>query len=181
MMAAACPAPPVTVVAGKPAPPDSLLALPGGEALRGERLFVRHATESVRFIVIHCSATRAGRPYPAEQLERDHRARGFRTTGYHFYIRADGTTYHPRLLGEVGAHVKGLNSCSIGICYEGGLDASGRPADTRTPRQKERLRELLHILRRLYPHALITGHRQLAPQSGKACPCFDAAWEYRGI
>ena len=56
-----------------------------------------------------------------------------------FYIRTDGTTTHPRLLGEVGAHVKGLNHCSIGICYEGGLDPDGHPADTRTPRQRERL------------------------------------------
>lgn len=102
-------------------------------ALRGEVEYMRHATESVRFIVIHCSATRCDRPYTAEQLERDHLCRGFRTTGYHFYIRTDGTTTHPRLLGEVGAHVKGLNHCSIGICYEGGLDPDGHPADTRTP------------------------------------------------
>lgn len=147
-------------------------------ALLEEVEFMRHATESVRFIVIHCSATRCDRPYPAEQLERDHRARGFRKTGYHFYIRTDGTTVHPRLLGEVGAHVKGLNHCSIGICYEGGLDPDGHPADTRTLRQRERLLELLTILRRLYPHALITGHNRLAK---KACPCFDAEWEYRGV
>lgn len=147
-------------------------------ALREEVEFMRHATESVRFIVIHCSATRCDRPYTAEQLERDHRARGFRKTGYHFYIRTDGTTVHPRLLGEIGAHVKGLNHCSIGICYEGGLDPDGHPADTRTPHQRERLLELLTILRRLYPAALITGHNQFAR---KACPCFDARWEYRGV
>ena len=71
--------------------------------LQGEIELMRHATDSVRFIVVHCSATRCNRPYTAEQLERDHRSRGFRTTGYHFYIRTDGTTTHPRLLGEVGA------------------------------------------------------------------------------
>lgn len=140
--------------------------------------WMRHATESVRFIVIHCSATRRDQPYTAEQLECDHRARGFRTTGYHFYIRRDGTTTHPRRLGEVGAHVKGLNRCSIGICYEGGLDETGRPADTRTPRQKERLLELLAILRRLYPQAMVIGHNQLSPKIPKACPCFDARSEY---
>lgn len=118
--------------------------------LQGEIELMRHATDSVRFIVVHCSATRCNRPYTAEQLERGHRSRGFRTTGYHFYIRTDGTTTHPRLLGEVGAHVKGLNHCSIGICYEGGLDPDGHPVDTRTPRQRERLEELLTILRQLY-------------------------------
>lgn len=150
-------------------------------ALRDEVEFMRHATESVRFIVIHCSATRCNCPYTAEQLERDHRSRGFRTTGYHFYIRTDRITTHPRLLGEVSAHVKGLNHCSIGICYEGGLDPDGNPADTRTLRQCERLKELLTILRRLYPQALITGYNRLNPHPPKACPCFDAEWEYRRI
>ena len=146
-----------------------------------EKTFVRHATDSIRFIVIHCSATNPARPYTAGQLERDHRARGFRTTGYHFYIRTDGTTTHPRLLGEVGAHAKGFNRCSIGICYEGGLDETGRPADTRTPAQKARLLELLTILRRIYPKAMIIGHNQLSSKIKKACPCFDARWEYAGI
>lgn len=146
-----------------------------------EKAFVRHATDSIRFIVIHCSATSPARPYTAEQLERDHRARGFRTTGYHFYIRTDGTTTHPRLLGEIGAHAKGFNRCSIGICYEGGLDESGQPADTRTAAQKTRLLELLTILRRIYPKAMIIGHNQLSPKIQKACPCFDARWEYARI
>lgn len=58
--------------------------------------------DSVRFLVIHCSATRSDRSYPVERLLRDHRARGFRTVGYHFYLRRDGTlTQHRRLL-EVG-------------------------------------------------------------------------------
>ena len=149
--------------------------------LQGEIGLMCHAIDSVRLIVVQCSATRCNRPYTAEQLERDHRSRGFRTTGYHFYIRTDGTTTHPRLLGEVGAHVKGLNHCSIGICYEGGLDPDGHPADTRTPRQRERLEELLTILRQLYPQALITGHNHLTPHAPKACPCFDAEWEYRWI
>lgn len=141
--------------------------------------YVRHATESIRFIVIHCSATRLSRPYTAEQLERDHRRRGFRTTGYHFYIRADGSTTHPRLLGEVGAHARGVNHCSIGICYEGGLDETGQPADTRTPAQKEQLLRLVTQLRKLYPKAMVIGHNQLSPRVHKACPCFDARWEYR--
>ena len=144
--------------------------------LECEQQLLRHPVDSIRFLVIHCSATRCNQAYTARQLESDHRARGFRTTGYHFYIRRDGTLHHPRLLGEVGAHAKGFNRCSIGICYEGGLDPQGQPADTRTPQQLQRLLDLLSILKRLYPHALIVGHRDLNPH--KACPCFDAAKEY---
>lgn len=45
------------------------------------------SSTSVKYIVIHCSATRSTRDYTAEQLLRDHKTRGFRTVGYHFYIR----------------------------------------------------------------------------------------------
>lgn len=42
------------------------------------------SSASVKYIVIHCSATRSTRDYTAEQLLRDHKTRGFRTVGYHF-------------------------------------------------------------------------------------------------
>ena len=134
--------------------------------------------ESVRFLVVHCSATRADRDYTVEQLLRDHKTRGFRTIGYHLYIRRNGeVTQHRRLL-EVGAHVRGYNRCSIGICYEGGLSATdGKPADTRTPEQKQALRELLGKLHTLFPKALILGHCDL-PGVKKACPCFQVMSEY---
>ena len=133
--------------------------------------------DSVRFLVIHCSATRSDRSYPVERLLRDHRARGFRTVGYHFYLRRDGTlTQHRRLL-EVGAHARPYNRCSIGICYEGGLDPQGRPADTRTPVRRERLRQLLSLLRELFPEARVVGHRDLPGATPKACPCFDVGAE----
>ena len=137
-----------------------------------------NGADSVRFLVIHCSATRCDRDYTTEQLLRDHRKRGFRTVGYHFYIRRDGTvTQHRRLL-EVGAHARGFNRCSIGICYEGGLDTEGHPTDTRTPAQKQRLTELIWKLRKLFPQAVVVGHRDL-PGVKKDCPCFEAAEEYK--
>ena len=137
----------------------------GGEETLNERTLLTqvesglmmNGADSVRFIVIHCSATQSDRDYTVEQLLRDHKVRGFRTIGYHFYIRRSGiVTQHRRLL-EVGAHVRGLNRCSIGICYEGGLDESGKTT--------------------LFPHALIVGHRDL-PGVKKACPCFSCD-EYR--
>jgi hypothetical protein len=58
----------------------------------------------VKYLVIHCSATRCTQSYPVEQLLRDHRKRGFRTIGYHFYIRRDGTlTQHRALLATAPA------------------------------------------------------------------------------
>jgi N-acetyl-anhydromuramyl-L-alanine amidase AmpD len=66
------------------------------------------------------------------------------------------------------------------VCYEGGLDAEGHPADTRTPAQKETLRKLLLRLKTDYPNARMVGHRDL-PDVKKACPCFDAEAEYQGI
>lgn len=134
--------------------------------------------EQVRYLILHCSATRCDRPYTAKQLIRDHKSRGFRTAGYHFYVRRDGTmTQHRRLL-EVGAHCRPFNRCSIGICYEGGLDPSGHPADTRTPQQTERLSRLFQNLRRLFPQAQIRGHRDMPGAVPKDCPCLDAEKEF---
>jgi len=76
----------------------------------------------------------------------------------------------------VGAHCKNHNAHSLGICYEGGLNARGQPADTRTLAQKLAMLQLLEVLHRKYPKALIVGHHDLNPQ--KDCPCFDAVKEY---
>ena len=135
-------------------------------------------TDAVRFIVIHCSATRVNRNYTVEQMMRDHKARGFRTIGYHFYIRKSGeVTQHRRLL-EVGAHAQGYNRCSIGVCYEGGLDDEGRPADTLTRAQYDAMWNLLRKLKITFPQAKIVGHRDLPGTTPKACPCFDAAKKF---
>ncbi|MEE0147070.1 MAG: N-acetylmuramoyl-L-alanine amidase, partial [Segatella copri] len=84
----------------------------------------------------------------------------------------DGVIYPCRPESEPGAHARHYNAHSIGICYEGGLDANGRPADTRTPAQKAAMRELLKSLCTDYPEAEILGHRDL-PGVHKECPCFD--------
>ena len=95
----------------------------------------------IDLIVIHCSATREDRSLTPDDLETLHRRRGFNGTGYHYYIRKDGTVHLTRPVERIGAHAKGFNASSIGICYEGGLDCRGRPADTRTPAQLS----LIHI------------------------------------
>ena len=124
----------------------------------------------INYIVVHCSATREGHVLTPEALESEHRRRGFRTTGYHYYIRRDGTVLGTRSLELPGAHCRGHNKYSIGICYEGGLDADCCPKDTRTLEQRGSLLALLRELCRQFPKALIVGHHDLNPM--KECPCF---------
>lgn len=100
--------------------------------------------ETIDSIIIHCSATRAGQNLKAKDIDRMHRARNFDMIGYHFVIDLDGTIEKGRPLSMIGAHcnTKGssgmsYNKHSIGVCYIGGLNVNGEPADTRTPAQKD--------------------------------------------
>lgn len=129
-------------------------------------------------IIVHCTATPAGLHVSADDVDRWHKARGFKGIGYHYLVGTDGLIEFGRPENRIGAHCLGHNAHSIGVAYAGGLDADGRPADTRTTLQKAALCRLLTELRRRYPGARIRGHRDFAP---KACPCFDATAEYSGI
>ena len=106
---------------------------------------------TINLIVIHCSATRADRDFTEDDLEVCHRRRGFNGTGYHFYIRKNGDIKTTREIERIGAHAKGHNQNSIGICYEGGLDCHGHPADTRTEWQVHSMHVLILTLLRDYP------------------------------
>ena len=132
------------------------------------------STDDIKYLVLHCSASRCNQDYSVELLRRDHKARGFYDIGYHFYIRKDGKKTQHRMLLEVGAHCIPYNRCSIGICYEGGLDEDDKPANTLTKEQEERITDLLINLHKLFPKAKIVGHRDLPGASPKECPCFDA-------
>ena len=133
----------------------------------------------IDLIVVHCSATRCDKSYPVETLIADHGKR-FGYTGYHYYVTRDGRLYQTRHENLAGAHAKGYNKHSIGVCYEGGLNPQGKPADTRTDKQKKTLLGLLCSLKLDYPDAVILGHRDL-PNVHKACPCFNAREEYAGL
>lgn len=149
-------------------------------------------SRNISLLIVHCSGTPENRDYTPEMLERDHKARGFATYGYHVYIRRSGQRVLLRDMNMIGAHVTGFNRESIGICYEGGTDAKGNPKDTRTPQQKAEIINVLRELVILYPDAEIGGHRDFSPDKNgdgviepsewiKACPCFDAKKEYRYI
>ena len=72
----------------------------------------------------------------------------FHSIGYHYSLRRMGGLSLPSRK-RVGAHARHYNAHSIGICYEGGLDEKGKPADTRTPAQKASLEDLLYSCPRL--------------------------------
>ena len=129
----------------------------------------------ITMIVVHCSATRCNQPYPVLQLFHDHvEVNHWRYIGYHFYITRSGRVETTRPLERMGAHAKGHNAHSIGICYEGGLDEQGQIADTRTEEQKKAMAKLIVQLKQQFPTILkVLGHRDL-PGVQKACPCFDA-------
>ena len=126
-------------------------------------------------IIIHCSATPEGKPFTVADIDRWHRDRGWQGIGYHYVIYLDGSIHEGRSEEIIGAHCSGQNAQSIGICYIGGLDASGKAKDTRTPAQKKALHELVSDLKTRYPEATVHGHNEFA---NKDCPCFDVKNEF---
>lgn len=129
-------------------------------------------------IILHCSATKSNVDITASDVELFHKSRGFKSIGYHFFIRLDGTIEVGRPLSDVGAHCLSHNAHSIGICYAGGLDSYGKPFDTRTDAQKRSLYSLIESLHKDFPDATLHGHNEFA---NKACPCFDVRSEYISV
>jgi len=149
-------------------------------------------------IVIHCAASANGRALGNEQhsaaqvIDGWHKARGFERRayniskfngglhhiGYHYVIDTDGNTEPGRHELEMGAHVKGHNAHSIGICMVG--------TDQFTASQWTALAALMRELKERYPQARICGHRDLSPDINgdgtiepnewlKTCPGFTVA------
>lgn len=123
-------------------------------------------------LIIHCSDTPVNMDIGAAEIRTWHtRDNGWSDIGYHYVIRRSGKLELGRPEELSGAHVKGHNYDSIGICLIG-----GRPAGEFTPEQWTELESLIRELRGKYPKAAILGHRDLDTH-GKTCPTFSAtAW-----
>ena len=135
--------------------------------------------KTVKLLVVHCTATRCNKPFSVEKLIACGEGK-YGQCSYHYYVRCNGDII-PLLPESVqGVHARGYNSYSLGIAYEGGLDALGKAADTRTAEQKQALHSLLRELKESYPEARIVGHSEL-PRVAKACPCFPASKEYADL
>jgi N-acetylmuramoyl-L-alanine amidase len=129
-------------------------------------------------IIIHCSATPPSMDVDANTVDEWHKQRGWSGIGYHFFVKRDGQIELGRPLEKSGAHTKGHNKNSIGICYAGGVDSEMNPEDNRTSAQIASLLLLLRLLKNMFPTAIRHGHRDFSP---KACPSFDATKEYKGL
>jgi len=118
-------------------------------------------------IVVHCSASKNGEYYGADQIDRDHKIRGFEKIGYHCVIQPDGQIELGRGLNEKGAHCIEANHDSIGICLIGN--------DKFTREQFKRLRYYIDSIMLTYHHMRkhdIYCHYQFksAQDQHKTCP-----------
>lgn len=129
-------------------------------------------------IILHCSDSRFGN---AELIDAWHRERGWDGIGYHYVIcnghpnagseydpASDGLVQHGRPVEKPGAHAKGHNAHSLGVCLIGERRFTGM--------QLAALSGLLHILQKRYalPARAVLGHCELDPR--KTCPNLPMAW-----
>lgn len=141
-------------------------------------------------IFIHCTGSQP--KATVNDILHQFEILGWKNPGYHYIVSADGTVTQLLSHDKIANGVKGFNSHSIHIAYIGGLDKSGKQYDSRTLEQKKVIIELLKKLRRLYPSAVILGHRDISPDTNhngiveqseyiKGCPLFNAKEEYAYI
>lgn len=145
--------------------------------------------KELKYIVIHCTATREGREVSAAEIRRWHTSpvsaggRGWKQVGYTDLVHLNGSV--ERLVAnnedawvddwEITNGAKGYNSVSRHVVYAGGVAADGKTAkDTRTTAQKAALEKYVKDFHAAHPKVKIIGHNQVA---AKACPSFDVqAW-----
>lgn len=145
---------------------------------------------TIKYIAVHCTASHQS--MTIEGLKQEFKRKGWVNPGYHYVVSPDGKL--TQLLDEdkVSNGVKGFNSVLINVAYIGGIDATGKPVDNRTPAQKSSLLSLVKLLHRKYPAAVIQGHRDFSPDLNndgkitpnewmKVCPCFNAREEYSAL
>lgn len=122
-------------------------------------------------LIIHCAATPASMDIGVEEITRWHKERGFNTIGYHHVIRRDGSIENGRDINQIGAHVAGQNTGSIGVCLVGGVGERNIPEANFTEKQWDQLRRYVMMFKAEYPKATVHGHNEY--DKGKACPSFN--------
>lgn len=142
--------------------------------------------QDIEYFVIHTSATKPSMRVNAEVIRQWHMTppRNWSNIGYHLVITREGMVEPGRPLWAPGAHAKGVNTKSWGICMVGGLDEGGEPVNNYTERQFALLKGVLTQLWQRAPQAKAIGHRDLSPDLNndgtitpdewvKVCPCFN--------
>lgn len=129
---------------------------------------------NINGIIIHCSATKPTMDIGVKEIRDWHVAgNGWNDIGYHYVINRSGELGEGRDIEKAGAHTKGHNKNTIGICLVGGIDGNGKPENNFTVEQFDKLEELVQdILFKGYVDVgcYIKGHNEF---SNKACPSFN--------
>jgi len=129
-------------------------------------------------LVIHCTATPAGRSVTKQDIEQWHLVeRSWSKVGYSDLIHLNGRIENliPHDYDncvdqwEVSNGAKGYNSTSRHVVYVGGGKSKG--IDTRTADQKLALELYVKAFKHDHPYAKIVGHNVLNPL--KSCPSFN--------
>jgi N-acetylmuramoyl-L-alanine amidase len=137
-----------------------------------DRLILRDTARLIHELIVHCAATPEGKDFTVADIRAWHKQRGWTDIGYHYVVYRDGRVMLGRPVGQVGSHVAGHNTGTIGVCYIGGTTSDGKkPKDTRTAAQRGALLWLVKQLAAKHKGVRkVSGHSEYAQ---KACPCFD--------
>ena len=119
---------------------------------------------SIKLLVVHCSDTEDNQNLSALDIHKMHLKFGWNGIGYHKIINRSGKVENGRPEYWIGAHVKGKNDISLGVCLIG--------RDNFTKNQFKSLKRVLKKWKKLYPNAKIVGHRDTG-KTKKTCPNFD--------
>ena len=122
--------------------------------------------EDIEYLVVHCSDTPDEGTCTVSDIHKMHLSFGWDGIGYHRIISRDGSIERGRPDYWIGAHVKGFNKVSLGVCL------IGRNSFTKI--QMEALEKVLRNWRRVYPKAKIVGHCDFE-YTNKTCPNFDVS------
>jgi len=120
-------------------------------------------------IIVHYAWSLTSMDIGVEDIRLWHLARGFADVGYHFVIRRNSEVESGRPVWRQGAHARGHNEDSIGICLAG-----GKPDFNFSHFQLLSLFNLITDLATRYNIKEVGGHRNYAASE---CPGFDVrAW-----
>ena len=103
----------------------------------------------------------------AKQMKAWHKAKGWNDIGYHYVIEATGKLVRGRPIEVIGAHCKGFNTDSVGVCLSGD---NTRDAEKWGLSQMAVLFDLIHCFRLVFPNIKILGHKDLGATE---CPGVD--------